>query len=51
MRKKLALVVGIVAAANLTVFAAPAHACHDIMTSENPIHNWICATVHDVVGH
>lgn len=50
MRKKIALVAA-VATGNLILFAAPAHACHDIMTSENPIHNQICTTVHDVVGH
>lgn len=40
---------GLIAAAFTTMGpAAPAHACHDdIIISENPIHNWVCWTVHE----
>lgn len=51
MRRKLGLIAAAVVTANLIVLAAPAHACHDvIITSENPIYNWACMTVHDVIG-
>lgn len=50
MRNRLALAtVGIVATASaVAVPAGPAHACHDdIIISENPVHNWVCWTVHE----
>ncbi len=50
MRRKLTLATAAMVATAFTVTgpAAPAHACHnDIILSENPIHNWICMTVHD----
>ena len=49
MRRKLALgVAAAIVGGTLTLGTAPAHACHnDIILSENPIHNWICMTVHE----
>jgi hypothetical protein len=47
MRTKVALGVTAMAIAGVTMVPAPAYACHDIMYSENPVHNWMCATVHE----
>ncbi|HEX2056875.1 MAG TPA: hypothetical protein VHI71_00760 [Actinomycetota bacterium] len=50
MRKSLTLATaGMIATAFMVAGpAAPAQACHnDIILSENPIHNWVCWTVHE----
>ena len=49
MRKRLSLLaVGLLATGVVTAGASPAYACDEITTGEDPVYNFVCATIHAV---